>query len=108
MRRGKILSVYILQKNRRIVSVFFFLFSFPPPGTLGNPGNFLVVITSWENSVWYWHLVIRDQRYYRTPHSAQDQSPSTRNYLAHKIRNVEVEKIRSLGAGERAGEVTFR
>lgn len=49
--------------------------------------------------------MIRDQRYYRTPHNAQDQSPSTRNYLAHKVRNVEVEKIRSLGSGERAGEV---
>lgn len=32
--------------------VFFFLF-FSPPGTLGNSGNFLVVITSWEYSVWY-------------------------------------------------------
>lgn len=52
--------------------------------------------------------MVRDQRYYRTPHSAQDQSPSTRNYLAHKVRNVEVEKTSSLGAGEKAGEVTFR
>lgn len=44
--------VYVLQKNRRIFSGFFFLF-FSPPGTLGNSGNFLVVITSWEYSVWY-------------------------------------------------------
>lgn len=50
--------VCILQKSRRIVLNF-------SPYTWyiwQSRKLLLVVITSWEDGVWYWHLVIREQR----------------------------------------------
>ena len=40
----------------------------------------------------YWHLVGRDQGCYEIFHSAQDSTPTTKNYVLPNITNVEAEK----------------